>query len=105
MKIAKSQKRGSLPECVKIKISEAQKGEKSKHFGVKQTEEHRLNVINSTKHTYKKILQYNLAGEFIQEYKSASSAARHTDSEVSHIIKCIKGKRKTHNKYIWKEKK
>lgn len=38
------------------------------------------------------------------EYRSASEAARVTNSNLAHITECCNGKRKTHNKYKWKYK-
>jgi len=101
----KQRKREPLSEEVKNKISNSQKGEKSIWFGKKQTEEHKYNVKQGVKHVLKKVLQYDLNGNFIKEFESISEASLKTSYSQSHISKCIKGKRKTHNNYIWKEKK
>lgn len=52
----------------------------------------------------KTVLQYDLKGNFIQEFSSAKQAAKETPASHSQIIKVCKGKCKTSGKFIWKYK-
>lgn len=52
-------------------------------------------------HTKRKVLQYDLNGNLIAEYKSAADAARSLGKDKSTISKCCNGKRKTAYKYVW----
>jgi len=50
----------------------------------------------------KPINQYDLEGNFIKRWDSITDAAMNLNSGVPNIIKCCRGKIKTHKKYIWK---
>lgn len=50
----------------------------------------------------KKVLQYDLEGNFIKEYISLSEASRQNNINVSNICNVCNGKRKQANGYIWK---
>lgn len=50
------------------------------------------------------VLQYNLKGDFIKEWPSASEAARFYGICKTSIIKCCNGKQKTSCGFIWKYK-
>lgn len=52
----------------------------------------------------KKVIQYNLNGNFIKEYNSISDASRATGIPTGNISKNCKGGLKTAGKYIWKYK-
>lgn len=52
----------------------------------------------------KRVLQYNLQGEFIAEYESISAAARAVNGSASSIAAARKGQLKTSKKSIWKYK-
>lgn len=52
----------------------------------------------------KKVIQYSLSGEKIQEFVSLSEAARQTDSQSAKITLCCQFKRKTHNGFQWRFK-
>lgn len=55
--------------------------------------------------TSKKILQYDLKGNFIKEYKSISNAAKDNKiKSLSNITMCCQGKWKQAGGYIWKYK-
>lgn len=55
--------------------------------------------------TSKKILQYDLEGNFIKEYKSISNAAKDNKiKSLSNITMCCQGKWKQAGGYIWKYK-
>lgn len=50
----------------------------------------------------KKIIQYDLEGNFIKEYTGINEAMRET--KISHICACCKGKRRVAGGYIWRYK-
>lgn len=51
-----------------------------------------------------KILQYDLEGNFIQEFNSIEEASETTDTNKTSIVLCMQGKHKQANNYIWKYK-
>ena len=51
-----------------------------------------------------KVLQYDLKGNFIKEWKSQSEASRQLKINSTHICRCCKGGLKTAGKFIWKYK-
>lgn len=56
--------------------------------------------------TSKPVIQFDLKGNFIKEYKSVSDASRETNTSASNIVKCCK-KHPKYNKvknYIWRYK-
>lgn len=48
-----------------------------------------------------KVYQYDLQGNFIQEYPSAHEAMRQTGTPQQNISKCINGERHTANNFQW----
>lgn len=50
------------------------------------------------------VLQYDLEGNFIAEYKSISEANRSTSTSAGNICQCCKSKLKTAGGYKWKYK-
>lgn len=52
----------------------------------------------------KPIHQYDLNGNFIQEFTSQTLAGKHLSKNTGAISECCKGKRKSAYKYIWKFK-
>jgi len=69
--------------------------------------------IENIENTYKRnrekpqgipILQYDLNGNFIKEWKSAREADRNKIANQSDIGKCLKGKYKQVNGFIWRYK-
>ena len=52
----------------------------------------------------KLVLQYDLEGNFIAEYKSIREAERETGANNSSISACCKGKRITAGSYQWRYK-
>lgn len=56
-------------------------------------------------YTSKVVLQYDLDGNFIQEWKSCSDAARNLNCNIAAICFCAKGKIKTSNGFMWRYKK
>ena len=52
----------------------------------------------------KKVLQYDLNGNFIKEWKSGSEASRQTNTSQANISACCRGLRKQANEFIWRFK-
>lgn len=52
----------------------------------------------------KKVLQYDLQGNFIKGWKSGSEAGRQLNMSQSNISACCRGVRKTTGKCIWRFK-
>lgn len=50
------------------------------------------------------VLQFDLSGNLINEWKSASDAERVLGIRHNHILEACNGKRKTHKGFIWKFK-
>lgn len=48
------------------------------------------------------VRQYNLQGEWLMSFESASEAARQTGAQQSKITDCCKGNRKTAGEYQWR---
>ena len=55
-------------------------------------------------HNSKKVLQYDLNGNFIREWECAREIQRRLNIHVGNISSCLNGKRKTTGGYIWKFK-
>lgn len=58
---------------------------------------------NSIAHA-KKVVQYDLVGNKLAEYKSVAVASKLTNTSVSSISHCCRGKTKTANGFVWKYK-
>lgn len=91
---------------IRKKMSESQKGI-PKPF----TEEHIKNIKQAKLKQAKPVLQYDLDGNFIQEWESKGQAAKwlkkqtgRTSNLTSQIKDCILGRQKTCCNYIWKYK-
>ena len=56
------------------------------------------------KKQFKPIVQYDLKGNKIMEYKTMGEASRTIKGDISAIIRVCKGKQKTAYNYIWKYK-
>jgi hypothetical protein len=87
-------------------VSEFHKGRISPnkgYLGKNRSEEFKLN--NSTIKS-KPVLQYDLEGNFIKEFKSQTEAALFVNKPkgMAAINECMRGKRKTAYKFIWKNK-
>lgn len=67
-----------------------------------QTQEHKTKRAISQ---YKPILQFDLEGNFIQEWESATSVAKIKNWKQHNISACCLGRQKTSYNYIWKFKK
>jgi len=102
-----------LTEESKQKISETSKGRpatsgsfKKGHVGYMKGVKMPLEVRKKiSEKSGKKVLQFNIAGKYINEYKSCIEAAQKTGLKNGcHIGSCCNGKRKTAGGYIWKFK-
>ena len=100
-----------LSEEHKKKIGESNKGlqsgEKNPFYGKHHSEETKRkisdNKINGK--SSKKVLQFDLYGNFIREWPSTSEAQRSGCGYYSSGISlCCQGKQKTHKGFIWKYK-
>ena len=81
------------PQCRKACIR--------KNTGLKQSKE---SILKRIQYTSKPVLQHDKDNNLINEFSSASEAARKTNSQLSHITECCNNKRKSHNNFIWKYK-
>jgi group I intron endonuclease len=108
----KGQSRGkrsiSISEETKQKISIAKKGKtKPKEWGEKQS------LLKKGKPNFKirgntkkgnKVIQYDLQGNFINEWKNAAEAKKHTGVGNASISMCCRGVNKSAGGFIWKFK-
>ena len=130
IKLGNGRRGKSISEEHKLKLSKALKGRKAHpntiaaiiktHTGktVSTETKQKLRECNLGKHLTKEtkeklsaiaskpVIQYNLNGDFIREYKSASEAARFLGKAPSSIIHCCNHKTnyKTAYKYKWEWK-
>lgn len=52
----------------------------------------------------KPVLQFDMNGNFIKEWKSRIDAARHVGCTPSSITRCVNGERKSCKGFVWKRK-
>lgn len=83
-------------EETKLKISKSHKGKKTSKEHLEKLYKGQL-LANS-----KPILQYDLQGNFIKEWQSATVAAKEINLHPTSIRHCVQGKTKTSGGYIWK---
>lgn len=100
----------------KIKMSNYSKNRTKEHNekisqslkGYKQTEQHRLNkskAMMGVKIPGKKVLQYDLQGNFIKEWETARQACLfYNPKDLNGVSACCLGKQKTAFGYKWKYK-
>lgn len=102
-----------LTEEAKIKISKSSKGKpattgsfKKGHIGYRKG----ISMSNETKmkiaiKVRKKVLQYDINGQYINEYQSLAEAAKKVGlKNSSHISSCCNNKRETAGGYKWEYK-
>lgn len=94
-------------KCLKGKIKFYSNKERRKHLSNAGKGIRAINIIESldfTKGFYqmRNVLQFSLSGQYISKYKSAREASIQTDSNYCQILKCLKGRGKTANNFIWK---
>lgn len=65
------------------------------------TSQYNNNYGTRTEKTQKPILQFNLDGEFIKKWDSATQVQKELGIKNSSIAKCLKGKRKSTYGYKW----
>lgn len=61
------------------------------------------NYGTRTEKCSKTVLQYDLEGNFIREWKSSAECGRNGFNQ-GHVADCCRGELKTHNGFIWKYK-
>lgn len=83
-------------EETKLKISNSHKGKKTSKEHLEKLYKGQL-LANS-----KPILQYDLQGNFIKEWQSATVAAKEINLHPTSIRHCVQGKTKTSGGYVWK---
>ena len=67
--------------------------------GIERQKKKQLNDIKKSK----SVLQYDLEGNFIKEWKSTMDCGRNGYNH-GHIADCCRGERKTHKGFIWRYK-
>ena len=60
-------------------------------------EAYRLNLSKT-----RKVIQYNLNGDFIKLWSSIANASKSLNLDTSAIVKCCKGKRNRVGNYLWR---
>lgn len=70
-------------------------------LGRKQSKE---TISKKTEKLYKPVIQYDMSGNFIKEWRSISDIKLEVQFKNAHISCCCNGKRKTSNGFIWKFK-
>jgi hypothetical protein len=83
-------------EETKLKISNSHKGKKTSREHLEKLYKGQI-LANS-----KPINQYDLEGNFIREWQSATIAAKEINLHPTSIRHCVQGKTKTSGGYIWK---
>lgn len=68
------------------------------------TRKYNCNYGNRNANISRPVLQYDLNGNLIAEYKSACEATRQTGCDQSDITRCCQGIRKTAKGYLWRYK-
>ena len=66
--------------------------------------ENQIHAIKTGLKRTMKILQFDLNGNFIKDWKSASEAEKITGINYRHILEVCNGKKKTYKGFIWKFK-
>lgn len=80
----------------KLKISNSHKGKKTSKEHLEKL--HKGQILANSK----PIIQYDLEGNFIKEWQSATIAAKEINLHPTSIRHCVQGKTKTSGGYIWK---
>lgn len=105
-KIGESRRGKTLTNETKLKQSKSNTGisrNKGNNFasGYVRTEQSKKNISQNLQ---KIIFQYNLNGEFIQEFSSVNEVKKYLNTKSTVIFQCLKGKRENAYNYIWKYK-
>jgi hypothetical protein len=105
-KIGESRRGKTLTNETKLKQSKSNTGisrNKGNNFasGYIRSEQSKKNISQNLQ---KVISQYNLNGEFIQEFSSVNEVKKYLNTKSTVIFQCLKGKRENAYNYIWKYK-
>lgn len=95
-----------------LKISKARKGKPMSHKGKQFSQEHKEKIkatrefLKSRQNTWTNlpVIQYDLEGNFLQEYTSQKDATISVNAKGDGVGMCCRGKQKTAYGYIWKFK-
>lgn len=96
-----TRKKMSISQTGKTHSKETKEKLKKLATGVKQSKE---TVSKRMKNLYKPILQYDLNGNLVKEWESATHASLSGKYKRKCIYRCIWGERPHYKKFIWKEK-
>lgn len=92
-------------EEMRQKFSECHKGQRAWNKGIPMTDESKLNLreknLGSNSPKAKTVLQYDLNGSFIKEWKAVSEASRTLGINLNGIAMCARGERNHAGGYIW----
>ena len=88
-------------ETHKLKIGEANSGEKNPMYGKTGEKNPMYGTIGEKSPTSKRVYQYDLDGTFIASFGSCREAGRYLKKDKSSIGKCACGTLKTAYKYRW----
>ena len=100
LKISKHNKGKVLSEDTKEKMSKSKIGNSGRK-GQPHTE-YTKNKMSTSSHNKKEVLQFNLKGEFIRSWESATKVAKEFNISSSSIQSCCKKINKTAHGYIWR---
>lgn len=101
LKISRSQVGKKLSEETKNKIRLANSGSKNYLYGKVMSFEKKQQLLLSN---YKQISQYNINGDFLENYNCIKEASIKYKINNSNISQCCMNKRKTAGGYKWKYK-
>lgn len=89
----------------RIKMSKAKSGENHPSYGKHFSQDHREKLSQALRNcstTSKRVAQYTVDGEFVNEYPSTREASRILQINQSSIANCCRGKYKTSCGFKWK---
>ena len=91
-----------LSQETKDKISNSLKGEKHPLYGKHHKESTKKKISEAHKAIGRKVVQYDLQGNFIKKWICMSDAANELDIDKAAIWRCCNGKSKTSGGFIWR---
>lgn len=109
-------KENSNNPLTKKHMSEATMGEKNSQYGKKHSEEWKKSLSEHYKNNpligAKPVVQYNLKGEYVDDYPSCAEVERQTAEKYGPekkfrqqgVARCARGERLTYKEYIWRFK-
>ena len=61
-----------------------------------------FNKFDCTNHNTRKVIKYDMCGNFISEYASITEAAQENNASISHVSHCCMGKNKTCKGFVYR---